>query len=95
MNKAVLVKEPLRYETCEGCGKDIIRNLARLDGKPYHFGCLKRTKAKPTHYCLDCFSYLTGSNIVRTQWDPGTKPVLICGYCGSTNLRPVKGWRRE
>ena len=93
MNKAVLVKEPLRYETCEGCGKDIIRNLCSLDGKPYHFGCLKKTKAGPTHYCLDCYTYLTGANVVRAYYPGRSRPVLTCGFCGSPNLRSSRRWR--
>jgi hypothetical protein len=91
---AILVKTPIRYETCEGCGKPIIRNLARLNGKPFHYGCLKRTKAKPALYCLDCNSYLTGSKIGRAAFAEGERPWLVCGNCGSTNLKPAGRWRR-
>jgi predicted RNA-binding Zn-ribbon protein involved in translation (DUF1610 family) len=90
---ALLVKTPIQHETCEGCGKPIIRNLARLNEKTYHYGCLKRTKAKPTHYCLDCNSYLTGSKITKVLFVQGEKPWLACGNCGSTNLKRVSRCR--
>ena len=79
--------------TCEGCGKPIIRNLAIIDGRLYHYGCMKQTKAKPTHFCLECFSYLTAKGIVKTDFDGETQ--RSCGNCGNPNLRRLRRWRKE
>lgn len=83
---------PLEERVCEGCGEPIQRNVAMLDGKLYHWGCLKRSKAKPTHLCLDCWSYLTGKGLTKVDWGDGSS-TKACGNCGSTNLKRLRRWR--
>ena len=83
---------PLEERVCEGCGKTIQRNAFILDGKLYHGGCLKKTRANPTHRCLECFSLLTRKGMSRVDWGESGRYQLACGNCGSVNLRPVKRW---
>jgi hypothetical protein len=86
MNINILYRKiPVEERICEGCGDPIERNLAVLDGKLYHYGCLKRTRAKPVAVCLDCWSYLSGKNITKASFDG--RAVRGCGECGSSNLR--------
>lgn len=80
---------PKENRICEACGKEIQRNVFLLDGKLYHWGCLKTTKAKPTHRCMDCWSFLTPKGIVRTDFGDGY-PTQTCGNCGSENLRKLR-----
>jgi len=82
---------PIEDRICEGCGEPIHRNIAMLNGKLYHWGCLKQTKAKPTHLCLECFSYLTGKGIVKATVGDFTHKA--CGNCGSFNLKPLTRWK--
>lgn len=82
---------PLENRLCEGCGNPIQRNITIFNGKLFHYGCFKQSKAKPTHLCLDCFSYLTGKGISKVDFD-GIRQ-KACGNCGSTNLRFLKRWR--
>ena len=65
---------------CEGCGEPIHRNIAVFDGQLYHYGCLKRSKAKPTHLCLDCFAYLSGKGISKVT--VGSVTMKHCKLCG-------------
>lgn len=84
---------PVEDRLCEGCGEPIQRNIATLDGKIYHYGCLKQTKAKPTHQCLNCFSYLTGKGINKVEINNIEQKA--CGNCGSFNLRFLRQWTKE
>lgn len=84
---------PLSDRICEGCGSEIQRNVAMLNGKLYHWGCLKKTKACPTHRCLDCWSFLTNSGMTKVGF--GDETLRGCGNCGSTHLRKVDKWYRE
>jgi hypothetical protein len=80
------------YPLCAYCGEPILRNLARLNGATaWHYGCLKRSHAKPTHLCLNCFSYLTKAQLVRTYFEDGTSEAS-CGNCGSPEIKPLTRW---
>lgn len=85
-------KIPVEQRICEGCGESILRNIAVFDGELYHYGCLKRTKAKPTHQCIECFAYLSGKGISNVTVDGYT--MKHCKQCGSPNLKPLRRWRR-
>jgi hypothetical protein len=89
------IPRPVRERICEGCGREVQRNLALFDGKPYHFGCLKKTRGRPTHQCLDCGSFLTRRGIVTTYIGGGVK-VRSCVHCGSPMLKPLhrRPWLR-
>lgn len=84
---------PTDQRLCEGCGNAIQRNFALLDKRLFHFRCLKRTRAKPTHQCLDCLSYLTPKGINKVTINGFTQQA--CGNCGSPNLRPLRKWQRR
>jgi len=84
---------PVDKRICEGCGEPIIRNLAVFDGELYHYGCLKRTKAKPTHLCLNCFAYLSGKGISSVT--VGGVTMKCCKMCEGSHLKPLRRWRGQ
>ncbi|MFQ6076039.1 MAG: hypothetical protein ACE5Z5_07895 [Candidatus Bathyarchaeia archaeon] len=61
-----------------------------LDGRLYHWGCLRKSKAKPTYLCLDCWSYLTGAGLAKVNWGDGSSHAKVCGNCGSSNLKRLR-----
>jgi len=81
------VSEPKAVGVCTGCGQPIYRNLAFFNGLPWHYGELRDSGklANATHYCFDCYSYLTRGKvgymmISDARW-------RVCGVCGSTNVK--------
>jgi len=78
---------PLEERICEGCGQRIKRNVALIDGRLFHWGCFKKTKAEPTHRCLECHILLTRKGLSKVYL--GRKPMLACGSCGSTHLKTL------
>jgi len=72
---------------CEGCGQPILKNLAFLDGEPWHFGELRDEEgfARATHVCRDCCSYLTPGKVGHMMING--ERWRVCGVCGSTNLK--------
>lgn len=77
-------KLPAQSRICEGCNNVIQRNAALLDGVLYHYGCMKKREAQPSHMCNNCGSFLTSGKIVTVFID-GEK-VRSCGLCGSTEV---------
>jgi hypothetical protein len=86
------ISDPVKLSEriCEGCGHPIIRNLASCDLKLYHYGCLKKTKAKPTHQCTNCFAYWTHGKLTTIIYDDGATREKICPACGYASLRPLR-----
>jgi hypothetical protein len=75
------------YQICEGCSKAIRKNRSFLNGVPYHWAELRDSGklAKATHYCRDCFSYLTLDKV--TVSEVHGERWRTCGVCGQQNLK--------
>ncbi|MCW4037741.1 MAG: hypothetical protein NWF13_03280 [Candidatus Bathyarchaeota archaeon] len=44
---------PIHLRICEGRDREIQRNLAIFDEKPYPCGCLKKTRSTSTDICMN------------------------------------------
>jgi hypothetical protein len=82
-------KIPIEKRLCPFCGTPIHRNIAIINGQLCHYGCMNKAGLKPTHKCLDCYSYLTPDNIIRASFTPGQQATKTCGNCGSPNLKSL------
>ena len=62
----------------------IIRNLAGLDGKAWHYGELKASGFRgATHICVECGNYLTSAQISVVE------NTRFCGVCGGQRVRAI------
>jgi hypothetical protein len=80
---------------CWDCDKPIQRNVAITeDGRPHHFGCLKKDHAKPAFHCLACGAELTRSQVGRVY----VEGVLerACSLCGRVGIvEPIGNYTRS
>jgi predicted RNA-binding Zn-ribbon protein involved in translation (DUF1610 family) len=75
---------------CEGCGKQIFRNLAWLNSRSWHFGELKEAGFFGARFiCESCGNYLTKLEITESDASH------FCGICGSQWLRRINGQPAE
>jgi ribosomal protein S27AE len=86
---------PLEKRICVHCGLKIQRNVFILDGKLYHFGCFKKSKALPTYRCQNCYGFLTKAGLNKIDFGDGSKPQLSCSNCGSSDIKHIDRWWAE
>jgi len=73
---------------CKGCGQQIQRNGAWLNGTAWHWAELRDSGllSQATHICRECNSFLTRENVDRTMMPDGSV-WRTCGVCGGQNLK--------
>jgi len=86
---------PLAERICKGCGQPIQRNVIIFNGELYHWGCLKKTRALPTHRCQDCFGFMNAAGMVKVNFGNSPSYQRACGNCGSPHLRKIDRWWAE
>ena len=92
MNLQIQSWQPVKLSEriCEGCGKPVLRNLAIYDLSFYHVYCLKRTRARPDYYCLECWAYWSRGRLSTVFLDEGASKELVCPSCGAIGLVKLK-----
>ena len=72
------------------CQKPILRNIDQDgEGRIYHHGCLMAAQDERFR-CLDCYAVFDGTEVVVSE-DFNDRLTLICPYCGSANIRRLRG----
>jgi hypothetical protein len=89
---SVQIQKPvdLSERICEGCGKPVQRNLAIYDRAFFHVYCLKRTRARPDYFCMECFAYWSRGRLGTVLLDEGASKELVCPSCGAIGLVHLK-----
>jgi len=88
-------RQPKPVGPCTGCGKPIYRNLAFLNGLPWHYGELKETEefGQASYFCRSCSTYLTRGKVGLLTITGF--PTRTCGMCGSSDIVWIRNYPEQ